>query len=133
MLSTFPIHATAAAIDLARAKTWYEDKLGLRPEAEDVGGVWYRFGGDAWLYLYQTPSAGTAKNTVAGWTVTGIEAVMAELRGRGVVFEEYDFGEAKTVDGLMDVGFARAAWFKDSEGNTFELSEVREDPRSTPM
>jgi hypothetical protein len=49
---------------------------------------------------------------------------MADLRNRGVTFEEYDFGELKTVDGLADFGAAKAAWFKDSEDNTFELSEV---------
>ena len=91
---------------------------------EDAGGVWYRFGGDTWLYLYGTASAGTAQNTIAGWTVTAIEAVMADLRERGVIFEDYDFGELKTVEGLADFGTAKAAWFKDSEGNTYELSEV---------
>jgi catechol 2,3-dioxygenase-like lactoylglutathione lyase family enzyme len=124
MLTGFPIHATAAAIDLDRARRWYAEKLGLLPEREDGGGVWYRFAGDTWLYLYGTPSAGTARNTIAGWTVTGIEAVMADLRERGVEFEDYDFGELMTVDGLADFGTAKAAWFKDSEGNTFELSEV---------
>jgi hypothetical protein len=49
---------------------------------------------------------------------------MTDLRGRGVVFEDYDFGGLTTVYGLADFGTARAAWFKDSEGNTFELSEV---------
>jgi hypothetical protein len=53
-----------------------------------------------------------------------IEAVMADLRRRGVEFEDYDFGDFKTLNGLADFGSARAAWFKDSEGNTFELSEV---------
>jgi catechol 2,3-dioxygenase-like lactoylglutathione lyase family enzyme len=125
MLTGFPIHATAAAIDLARARQWYEDKLGLVPDREDPGGLWYHFAGDTWLYLYGTPSAGTAQNTIAGWTVSEIESVMAELRSRGVVFEEYDFGEVRTVDGLVDFGIAKAAWFKDSEGNTYELSEVR--------
>jgi catechol 2,3-dioxygenase-like lactoylglutathione lyase family enzyme len=124
VLTDFPIHATAAAIDLDRARRWFEDKLGLVPEREDEGGVWYRFAGGTWLYLYGTPAAGTARNTIAGWTVTGIEAVMTELRTRGVVFEDYDFGEMKTVDGLADFGTAKAAWFKDSEGNTYELSEV---------
>lgn len=124
MLRGFPIHATVAASDLARARAWYEEKLGLAPEQEDPGGLWYRFAGDTWLYLYGTPSAGTAQNTVAGWTVKGIESVMAELRGRGVVFEDYDFPDFKTVDGLATFGPARAAWFRDSEGNTFELSEV---------
>jgi catechol 2,3-dioxygenase-like lactoylglutathione lyase family enzyme len=125
MLTGFPIHATAAAIDLARARQWYEDKLGLVPDREDPGGLWYHFAGDTWLYLYGTPSAGTAQNTIAGWTVSEIESVMAELRSRGVVFEDYDFGEVRTVDGLVDFGIAKAAWFKDSEGNTYELSEVR--------
>ncbi len=123
-LKGFPIHATAAASDLDRARRWYEEKLGLVPEREDPGGVWYRFGGETWLYLYATPSAGTAKNTIAGWTVADIEAVMASLRERDVTFEAYDFGEVRTVDGLADFGIARAAWFKDSEGNTYELSEV---------
>ena len=124
MLKDFPIHATAAAVDLDRARHLYETRLGLVPEKEDQGGAWFRFLGDTWLYLYGTPSAGTARNTIAGWTVTGIEAVIADLRRRGVVFEDYDFGEVKTVDGLADFGAAKAAWFKDSEGNTYELSEV---------
>ena len=124
-LAEFPIHVSVAATDLERSRRWYEKKLGLKPEREDPGGAWYRFAADTWLYLYGTASAGTAKNTVAGWTVTGIEAVMAALRARGVVFEEYDFGELKTVDCLADFGMAKAAWFKDSEDNTYELSEVR--------
>ena len=123
-LKGFPIHATAAAIDLSRARRWYEEKLGLVPDREDPGGVWYRFAGESWLYLYTKPSAGTARNTIAGWTVIGIESVMAGLRERGVDFEAYDFGEVRTIDGLADFGMAKAAWFKDSEGNTYELSEV---------
>ena len=124
ILSQFPISARAAAIDLDRARRWYEEKLGLVPEREDPGGAWYRFGGETWLYLYSTPSAGTAQNTIAGWEVTDIESVMADLRARGVTFEDYDFGEARTIEGLVDFGTAKAAWFKDSEGNTYELGEV---------
>jgi catechol-2,3-dioxygenase len=123
-LRDFPISSRAAAIDLDRARRWYDEKLGLVPEREDPGGVWYRFGGESWLYLYATPSAGTARSTIAGWQVTNIDAVIAGLRGRGVIFEDYDLGDVKTIDGLADFGMAKAAWFKDSEGNTFELSEV---------
>lgn len=127
-LRSFPISARAAAIDIGRARRWYEEKLGAVPDHEDPGGAWYRFGGETWLYLYETPSAGTAQNTIAGWTVTDIESVMADLRARGVVFEDYDFGEVATVDGLADFGAAKAAWFKDSEGSTFELTEVVQRP-----
>ena len=49
---------------------------------------------------------------------------MAKLRSRGVTFEEYDWGEMKTVDGLLTVGGYKSAWFKDSEGNTLELTET---------
>jgi catechol 2,3-dioxygenase-like lactoylglutathione lyase family enzyme len=95
MLEQFPVHATVAASDMERARGWYRDKLGMSPKREEMG-----------------------KNTQAGWTVTGIESVMEALLARGVEFEEYDFGEMKTVNGLFDLpGVGKAAWFKDSEGN----------------
>ena len=127
MLSEFPLMARLAASEIGRARTWYEQKLGLVPETEEMGGqvLYYQTGG-TWFSVYQTAFAGTAKNTVAGWTVKGIESLMAELRGRGVVFNDYDFGEIKTVDGLMSMGGYKAAWFADSEGNTIELSQVPE-------
>jgi catechol 2,3-dioxygenase-like lactoylglutathione lyase family enzyme len=126
VLEQFPIHATVAASDIDRARAWYESKLGLKPETEDPsGGLWYQFGEGSWLSVYQTGFAGTARNTVAGWTVTDIEAVMRDLRARGVVFEEYDLGNGMaTVDGLLAAGPYKACWFKDSEGNIFEVSQV---------
>jgi catechol 2,3-dioxygenase-like lactoylglutathione lyase family enzyme len=127
-LADFPVHATIAASDLERARRWYEEHLDLVPEETTAEGAWYRFGGATWLYLYATPAAGAARNTVAGITVRGIERVMADLRGRGVIFDEYDMGEFRTVDGLAVFGGFRAAWFTDSEGNILELSEVPERP-----
>jgi catechol 2,3-dioxygenase-like lactoylglutathione lyase family enzyme len=126
MLADFPIHATVAASDPARARAWYAEKLGLTPGVEDPnGGLWYRFGGETWLLVYPTSAAGTAQNTQAGWTVTGIEAVIRDLRDRGVEFEHVDLGGGMaTVDGLLTAGEYKVAWFKDSEGNTFEISQV---------
>ena len=125
MLNDYPLIARLAASDIARAKAWYHDKLGLDPQREEMGGgvLYYQTGG-AWFGIYQTDFAGTAKNTVAGWTVTGIEGLMAGMRARGVVFNDYDYGEIKTVDGVLSMGDYKAAWFDDSEGNTIELSEV---------
>lgn len=125
MLRDFPMAARLAASDIARARAWYEEKLGLVPEKEEMGGsgLWYRTGG-TWFYLYQTESAGTARNTVGGWEVHDIEGLMADLRSRGVQFEDYDFGEMKTVDGLLSVGGYKGAWFADSEGNILELTET---------
>ena len=125
MLSDFPLMARLPASDIGRARAWYEEKLGLTPQTEEMGGtvLYYQTGG-AWFSIYQTSFAGTAKNTVAGWTVKGIEALVAGMRARGVVFNDYDFGEIKTVDGLMAMGEYKAAWFTDSEGNTIELSQA---------
>lgn len=130
MLEHFPVHASVAASDMERARTWYKDKLGLEPKMTDPGGgMWFEFAGGTWLYVYGSGAAGTAMNTVAGWTVTDIEAVMNDLRSRGVVFEDYNMPGLKTVNGLATWdGAAKAAWFKDSEGNTFELSEVLAQP-----
>jgi catechol 2,3-dioxygenase-like lactoylglutathione lyase family enzyme len=123
MLATFPIHPALPPADLARARAWYEDKLGFLPEQEDMGGLWYRSGGQSFL-VFGTHNAGTAGNTAAGWTVTGIEAVMDELRARGVVFEIYDIPGAEVVDGLHTMGGYKACWFRDSEANILELSQV---------
>lgn len=123
-LDQFPVHASVAASDLDRARNWYREKLGLIPDEEDGGGLWFRFAGETWLYVYQTGSAGTAKNTVAGITVKGIEAVMNTLKARGLIFEEYNMPGLKTTEGLATWETAKAAWFKDSEGNTLELSET---------
>ena len=125
MLRDFPLSARIAASDIARAREWYETRLGLTPETEEMGGMalWYRAAA-SWFLLYQTESAGTAKNTVGGWEVDDLDATMSDLRSRGVAFEEYDFGNGMaTVDGVMTVEGHRAAWFKDSEGNIFELTD----------
>jgi catechol 2,3-dioxygenase-like lactoylglutathione lyase family enzyme len=124
MLNDYPLTPRLPASDIDRARAWYREKLGLTPSREDeIGGLWYQTGG-AWFHVYSTPHAGTARNTAAGWQVERIEALMEELRARGVVFEEYDFGEAKTENGLLTAGGSKLAWFTDSEGNIFELSDV---------
>lgn len=115
------IAAMIAASDLARAKTWYADKLGFIP-AEDLDGEAVYRSGSGGFTVYVTEFAGTAKNTVAIWRVPDLRAQMAELRSRGVVFEDYDFGEWRTVDGVMtDSDGSLAAWFRDSEGNVLGL------------
>jgi hypothetical protein len=55
--------------------------------------------------------------------VDDIEAVMADLRQRGVVFEEYDFPGLKTVDGLATMDGFHTAWFRDIDGNTFSINQ----------
>jgi catechol 2,3-dioxygenase-like lactoylglutathione lyase family enzyme len=115
-----------AAADLARARAWYVEKLGLTPFRDYEGQEVVFRSGKTRLTVYATPSAGTAKNTVAMWWVTDLRAEAANLRRRGVVFQDYDFGEAQTVDGVLEDEDGLVAWFKDSEGNILALGQYGE-------
>jgi predicted enzyme related to lactoylglutathione lyase len=124
MLQSWPMYAYIPAKDMERARRFYEDKVGLRPKQEIAGGVVYEFAGGTSCFLYPTPNAGTSKASQAFWQVGDIEHEVGELRGRGVVFEEYDVPGMKTVNGIAHGGGARSAWFKDSEGNTMALIQA---------
>ena len=64
-----------------------------------------------------------ANSATAFWAVDDVEAEVAELKARGVRFEEYDMPGIKTVDGIATGGGAKTAWFKDSEGNILAVSQ----------
>jgi catechol 2,3-dioxygenase-like lactoylglutathione lyase family enzyme len=122
VLSDFPAYATLPATDLQRAKSWYEEKLGLTPVAENPGELRYETGGTRFSVFASTGTA-SGTHTQWGWEVPDLEAIVAELRGRGVEFEEYDLPGFKTENGIADVNGERGAWFKDSEGNLLALGE----------
>ncbi|HET7461569.1 MAG TPA: VOC family protein [Longimicrobium sp.] len=116
--------------DLERARAWYAEKLGLEPVEERPGGLRYRCG-DSYFALYQTPNTASGTHTQMGWEVADIEAAVAELRARGVVFEEYGLPGLTTVDGIADIEGnypskgtgERGAWFRDSEGNLLGMGQ----------
>ena len=124
MLKDLKTHATLPAADLERAKQWYADKLGLTPASDSPGGVFYMVGGGTRFILYPTPNPSRGGHTQIGFSTDDIEAEVADLKGRGVVFDEYDSPGFKTVNSVADTGDARAAWFKDSEGNTIGLVQL---------
>jgi len=132
MLDGIAIHPMLPASDLARARTWYLQHLQLSPVEEYEGEVLIYGEGAARFVVYRSEYAGTAQNTAAVWAVADLRAVAARLRDRGVVFEEYDFGEVKTVDGVLeDPEGGLNAWFKDSEGNILGLSQRPAEPPAT--
>jgi catechol 2,3-dioxygenase-like lactoylglutathione lyase family enzyme len=108
------------AKDVARARTFYEGKLGFKPSKEQAGGVAYVCAGGTACFLYPTPNAGTSKASQAFWQVENIESAMAELKGRGIVFEKYDL-PGTDANGITTGGGAKAAWFKDTEGNILAI------------
>jgi predicted enzyme related to lactoylglutathione lyase len=121
MLQKLPMYAYLPAKDVARAREFYEKQLGFKPKREIAGGVVYEFGEHTACFLYPTPNAGTSKASQAFWEVQDVEREVAELKARGVKFEEYDAPGMKTVSGIATSGGAKAAWFKDSEGNILAL------------
>ncbi|MET0224975.1 MAG: VOC family protein [Dokdonella sp.] len=125
MLQDFPIYSYLPARDVARARRFYEDTLGLHASEETAGGATYRFAGGTACFLYPTPNAGTSKASQAFWQVRDIHAVKRALEARGVVFERYDLDDDDGAweDGVFTGGGAKAAWFKDSEGNILALIE----------
>ena len=94
--------------------------LGAQVVTEDLGGILY-LSGDSYFSLYPTEFAGTAQHTLGAFMVADVEAAVAELRGKGVRFEEYDLPGLKTVNGIAELGGTRGAWFKDPEGNILSV------------
>jgi hypothetical protein len=124
MLTDFNVYAILPSHDLGVARAWFEAKTGSIPAKEDPGGLWYECAGGTWFVVTPSGFAGTAQNTAASFQIADIESVMDDFRSRGVVFEEYDLPDFKTVNGLFAMGPYKAAWFKDADGNILELSEV---------
>ena len=131
MLGVTDVAARIPAQDLARARAFYAEKLGLEPVEERPGGVRYCCG-DGWFAVFQSAGGPSGAHTQMGFEVEDIESTVDELRRRGVVFEEYDVPGLRTVNGIAEVagnypskGGAgeRAAWFRDSEGNLLGIGQ----------
>jgi catechol 2,3-dioxygenase-like lactoylglutathione lyase family enzyme len=123
VLDRYAPYAVLAASDMERAKAWYREKLGLVPKMEDPAGAWYEVAGGG-FGLFPTPYAGTAKNTVMEWSVDDIEAVVEDLRGRGVTFERFEAPGMEWDGDIASIGDThRGVWFKDSEGNTLSVNQ----------
>jgi len=126
MLSQSAVTTMLPVMDLARARAFYEECLGLQPgELRPDGKFVYRVGGSA-LALFPRPGGTKAEHTAISFQVPDIAASIRELKGRGVVFEDYDFPDFKTVDHVCVLGAEKAAWFKDTEGNYLCLHEELE-------
>ncbi|GHD18133.1 glyoxalase [Streptomyces violarus] len=119
------------AQDLDRARRFYAEKLGLEPADERPGGLLYRCGGGEFV-LFRSTGASPGTFTQMALEVDDIDAAVAELKGRGVVFEEVDLPGFRTRDGIAEIAGnypskgargERGAWFRDSEGNMLGIGE----------
>ena len=124
MLTNVKTATTLPVVDLERAKAFYKDKLGLKTSEDVPGGAMLEAGTGQRIMLYQRERT-KADHTVIGFEVEDVEKEVKELKGRGIVFEEYDMSDLKTVDSIAIIGNWKAAWFKDTEGNILSINEMK--------
>jgi catechol 2,3-dioxygenase-like lactoylglutathione lyase family enzyme len=131
MLGDSNVATRLPAQDLARARAFYAQKLGLEPVEERPGGLRYQCGAGTFV-LFASTGAASGDHTQMAFEVDDLAAVVGELRRRGVVFEDVDVPGLRTVDGIAVVegnypstgaDRERAAWFRDSEGNLLGIGQ----------
>ena len=119
------------AQDLDRARAFYRDRLGLTPVEERDGGLRYVVASGE-FHLFLSTGRASGESTQVGFEVDDIDAVVAELRSRGVVFGEIDAPGFEVVDGIIEVEGnypskgegERGIFFHDSEGNLLALGQA---------
>jgi hypothetical protein len=125
MLASQPIDPMILATDLAVAREFYGDRIGLDVLIESDDFLTFGCGGDSRLVVTRSSTGSSELQTKASWRVDDLAAEVAELRSRGVEVERYDEPGLKTVDGIADVGFALCAWIVDPHGNSIGLLQFK--------
>ena len=120
MLSQRPLCTAAPMADIERTRKFYRDALGLKETFADDNGILFEAGNKTAIYLYKRPPT-KADHTIASFSVENMDTEVADLKSRGVVFEEYDMPGLKTENGIATWGKEKAAWFKDPDGNILGL------------
>ncbi len=118
MLSTHNVFAMIPVKNLERARTFYEEVLGLEPiSPKDDGHVSIYASGPSKVAVYLSEYAGTSRATAASWEVEDVEGEVEALRTRGVTFERYEMPNTEHRGDVHVAGGMKNAWFKDPEGN----------------
>lgn len=122
MLANKEATATVAVKDIDNARKFYGGTLGLPPlEVPEEEVAAYQAGATR-LLVYRSQFAGTNRATSVTWNVgDDVDAIVEDLRGKGVRFERYDFPDTVHEGDVHVMGDMRAAWFKDPEGNIHAL------------
>jgi catechol 2,3-dioxygenase-like lactoylglutathione lyase family enzyme len=130
LLSDCRVSAALPVSDLARARSFYVDTLGLTPllEGDDVLAFQCADGTDFGVFISQGQASGT--HTQVTFFCQDAEAEAADLRARGVQLEEFDMPGATVTDGVYDMNGQRGAWFRDPEGNLLAIAERPDSPSS---
>lgn len=126
MLDDAPVQATIAVRDLAGARTFYGEALGLRILADmSPDLIFFGAGGGTQVQVYSRPNHVASTATVASFNVGDVAATVAALEKHGVRFADYDMPGLKTgPDHIADLGGAKLAWATDPEGNIIAIAQM---------
>jgi predicted enzyme related to lactoylglutathione lyase len=124
MLADGMVMAMVPVKDIKIAEKFYSETLQLKKANESAAGMAYECGKGSVMFVYPTPTAGTAKSTVATWEVGDIVQVTQDLKNKGLEFERYDYPGAVHEGDVHIWEGAKAAWFKDPDGNILGLSQM---------
>ena len=124
-LRTAPAYAVLPAEDLDRSRSFYHDTLGLEVSEVSSGRQFFIHSGEGTKVLvYERPRT-VAEHTVLSFVVDDVRATVAELRSRGVRFEEYDMPGLVTTDAIAEYSDGWGAWFTDTEGNIVNIAQMK--------
>lgn len=118
------VHVMLPVKDPAVARKYYSERLGLKDDGTNAEGSGLIDAGGAEIVLRQMPRGAQSDHTAVSFEVDDLEAVIEELEGRGVRFEDYDTPQLRTVDHIYTGEGERAAWFLDPDGNVLCVHEV---------
>ena len=132
MIGTTGAIAIVPVSNLERGIAFYTEKLGLELEQQNESLPQNREArfrvGPTKFGIYESVGAGQSRHTLASFEVEDIEATAADLRARGLTFEEFDMPGLKTENGIADIGHEKAAWFKDADGNILAIAQLAQVP-----
>ncbi len=110
--------------DIARARKFYEEQLGLEPKTSlPSGEILYETDGST-LALYPRSEPPKSDHTQLSFEVDDIEGEVRELRLHGVRFEHYEMPAARERDDVYEIGGERCAWLRDPDGNILCIHQV---------
>jgi catechol 2,3-dioxygenase-like lactoylglutathione lyase family enzyme len=126
MLGDHPITPVLLAKDLAAAREFYHDRLGLEILTENDDAIVFKCGAGTHLDVTKSTVGTADEQTQVSWTVPDLRAEVADLRSRGVKVEDYDMPGLKTEDGVADLGFAWMAWIIDPGKNALAIMQFKD-------
>ena len=111
-----------AVDDIAAAKRFYGETLGLEVE-EEPAGLGLKLATGAAVFVYPKQDHEPAGFTVLNFPVDDIDQAVDGLKERGVDFERYDGFDQDERGIASPAEGPRIAWFEDPAGNVLAVME----------